>query len=482
MTREYAGLVAFDAVVLCVGLAWVAGLRLADARRPVATAGLAFFTGWIAVGVALALAVSFGVDPSVTAVLGAAVLAGACGLAFRLHGSRDGPRRVLRDERRLAVVGAAGAVVLVAATVTQLLWAWRSGADSSWDVWSMWEAKGRALYFFHGYETGPGGVTTYAHPDYPPFVTALIAAQYHFMGGPHATRLPFQQGLLSISFFGAVVALVRSRVPAWILYPTLAALAAAPRFWERMQSVLPDQAVAYFVAVAAVALILWLDERRGSFLALATLALAACALAKNEGVLLGTALVVAFGVAAAAARAPRARLVAIALLGPLAIVPWKWWLSRHGLSHVATDYAWRDLLHPGDLARNADRLGYASGHMLSLLFDTHLWTWVVVLGLAAVALALFRARTPAVAILAWAVISFLGQLTVYWIGRLEIQYYVATSAERVVGTLPIVLGAAAPLLLALSFQPRRGPTRPAAMERTGIEPVTYGLQSRRSPS
>jgi hypothetical protein len=455
VTAAAAPIALFDVCVAAVGYLWVSGLGAADHRRPVSMVGFSFFVGWMVMGVCLAVAVALEVDPSVPQTLAIASLAAAAGWGLRFVGRSHGPRHVARERGRLQLVAHAGGALLAVAAVTQAAWAWKSGADSSWDVWAMWEAKGRALYFFHAFDSGVGGATSFAHPDYPPLVPATIAAQYHVMGGPYSGELPFQQALVSIGFLATLIATLRPRVPAWILYPCLAVLASAPRFWDRMQTVLPDQSVAYFVAVAAVVLVLWLDERRPMYLVLAGLALAAGALTKNEGLLLGVSLVSTVVLVAAFARIERPWIAATPLVGLVALVPWKLWLTRHGLSHVPTDYAWSDLLDWHQLTQDRARVAYAVPRMAGVLFDTTLWTWVVPLAVVAVIVAALGARVSAVAIAAWVGAVFLGQACIYWIGRLDVAYYVATSAERVIGTLPVVLGSLTPLLLALGAS-RRG--------------------------
>jgi hypothetical protein len=455
MSVTSAGVIAFDLMLLLVGFAWLVGLRLVPLRPSLVVVGFAFFIGWIASAVVLAVAVSLDIDPSAPAVVGVAAVAAALGLGLRPL-TRSQHRPVVpstgRRSRRLTLVGLAGAVLLAIAALTQLAWVWKSGADSSWDVWAFWEPKGRALYYFHGLDTGAGGATTFAHPDYPPLVPAMIAAQYHFAGGAHAWQLPFQRGLVSIGFLLALVALLRTRVPGWVLFPSLALLASAPRYWERMQSVLPDQLVSYSIAIAAVSLVLWSRDRRPAYLALATLSLAAAALTKNEGVMLGLALVVSFAVVGFGASKRRALPILVSALGPAAIIPWKLWLHRHGLSSVATDYSWRTLGDVSYLTSHTDRLTYGASHLLTIPFDPNLWTWVTPVALAALAYSVVRLTAPAVAIAVWLLLALTGQALVYWIGRPEIHYYVATSAERVVATLPIVAASVMPLLLAFAVE------------------------------
>src|SRR6185437_14476860 len=96
--------------------------------------------------------------------------------------------------------------------------------------------------------------------------------------------------------------------------------------------------------------------------------------------------------------------------------------------------------------------------------------WLLVMPLAAVMLAVAACRLPAssIALGGWALVCFLGFAAVYWIGKLEIHYFIATSADRVTSTLPIVVGTAAPRLLGMALgseretQPRNGRSLKAA--------------------
>jgi hypothetical protein len=468
MTRAYLGLAAFDALLLTVGYAWLYGLRLLTARTAIICAPLALLVGVMATGTGLAWAVCAGVDPRVSHVVAVAALAAAVGVAARRRLDGGSPYRAGRPRPALVVVAAVATAILVATALTQLVWAAKANADVTWDVWWIWESKGRALYYLHDW-AARGGPISFGHADYPPLVPTMIASQYHFMGGAYARVLPLQQAIVSAAFLGSLVALLRPRVPAWLLMASVAALAAAPQFWGRMDSVMPDLTIGYFVAIAAVAWILWLDERRTTYMALATLALAAAALTKNEGLMLGLALLVGVAVAVAARDGLRSvRSLAPALLAPAAILPWKLWLRLHELPKVETDYAWADLFRPAYLADRTDRLAYAVPHMLSTAFDTNGWLLILPAALTAIAVAASAARPAAIAVATWMLLSFCGLAAVYWIGRLEIGFYIETSAVRVVAILPLVGGSVTPLLLALAFGPRPGvrrlrpPSAPAA--------------------
>jgi hypothetical protein len=418
--------------------------------------------------------VAFGVDPDAGALLALVVALVAGGIAVR----RLFPAVVLepspRETKPLRLAAAlAGLVLLVAGLASALAVAARSRADANWDVWAFWLGKAKAIYYFHGLDTAAGGYTSFPNADYPPLVPSVDAATFHLMGGVHASLLPLQQCLLGIAFAGALVVLLLPYVPRWILFPSLALLVLSPSFWDRITTVLPDQSVAYFLAAAAVGCVLWIEERRPAWLALSTLFLAAATLTKNEGLFLGGLLVVAMLVASVAVHRRPGLLAAVLVLGLAAILPWKLWLARHGQPTSAGDYSWSELLHPGFLADRLHRLGYASRHMAHFVLDTG--SWLLVLPLVLVALVLAARARPAVAIAlaAWLVAGFAGLATVYWIGRPELHWYVETSAQRVVATLPLVSGAVLPLLLGLALgsdhveQPLAGHSaQPASETRT----------------
>jgi hypothetical protein len=456
LTHAYLGLIAFDLVLTLAGYAVLFCLGLLrrglDAFRYL---GLAFLAGWATVGLTMGLGATVGVDPDLGEVLGGAAILIAISVAV---GRRVPalPRAARRPERsRLAVTTAlAGGATVVLSLGVALSEAIRANADMTWDAWQFWVPKAEAIYYFHGLDTGLSGFTTYGNPEYPPLVPVLNAASFHFTGGVYPMLLPLQQCLLLVAFIASVAALVR-RAPGWILFPSLALIVLAPQVWGEMFSVLPDQTLAYLLGVAAVAGILWLDERRGAWLCLAVVFLAAAALTKSEGVLLGLLLALVVVGAGFVLRGRRAVAGLALLLGPLALAPWKLWLAHHHQPTSATVYSWTDLLHPVYLADRFDRLTYATGHMVDLLADSNRWSPILPLTLAALIVLAPILRVLSAALAVWLIVAFLGLATVYWIGTPDVQWYVATSAYRVVTNLPIVAGAVLPLLLGIALERER---------------------------
>jgi hypothetical protein len=289
----------------------------------------------------------------------------------------------------------------------------------------------------------------------------------------HPTLLPLQQCIVSIAFLASVPALVGRRAQAWILFPVLALLAVAPEFWQRMASVLPDQTIGYLVSLAVLACVIWLRERRGAWLALAVVLLGAAVLTKAEGLFFGGALAVVMAVVAARRRAGRQALALF--LAPALLLPWKLWLWRHGQPLGPSEYHVSNLLRPQYLASHAWRLRYASDHLLSLIFDFGSWRLVLPLALLAVVLVARAAWRVAAVVALWLLLAFGSLSAVYWIGYPEVHWYVATSAKRVAGTLPIVAAVVTPVLLSLAlagatFDLRLGRRAPRAVRFARLEP------------
>ena len=183
--------------------------------------------------------------------------------------------------------------------------------------------------------------------------------------------------------------------------------------------------------------------RPAAFLALATRSSSpAAALTKDEGVLLGLLLAVSIIAAGLRhARPPRRRRASSSCSARSRSCPWRLWLESHHQPVSAQGvYSWSELVHPGYLADRLDRLTYAVGHMVDLLVDPTRWSPILPLTLASADRAradaarplrdgrrLDRRRLPRPRD------RLLDRHTRH-------HWYISTSADRVVGTLPIVAG------------------------------------------
>ncbi len=100
------------------------------------------------------------------------------------------------------------------------------------------------------------------------------------------------------------------------------------------------------------------------------------------------------------------------------------------------------------LGDRIDRLSYAASHMPAHVFDPDRWLLAVPLMLAAALLA--APRRPALSLLALASCSAVvaALLVVYWIGYPPVDWYIATSADRVIASAVVMAVVFLPLLLA----------------------------------
>jgi hypothetical protein len=415
-------------------------------------AGLAFVVGWAAVGIVESLALVLGAPITWWDVMVFCLALAAAGLALaRRVAAQTLP--VVSERGAAAWIAVAGAGVVFVELAALLRRALNEGAPLQWDAWAFWLPKAKSIVDFGGLDTGIGGFTSFANPGYPPFVPALDASAYAFMGNTHATPLALQAWLIVLAFFAALASLLAARVRPAILWPCLAFLAVLPTFTALVGSSLGDEPLMELLGLGAACVALWMLEREPRYAALAGIFLAAAAVAKNEGlppalVLAATALVVSV------ARAPRRPLApALVLAAPIAaLVPWRLWLSSHHL-RSSPDYRFSDLVHPSVLGDRVHRLTFAAKALPGHVFSPSQWLLAVPLMLAAAVLV--APRRPALAILAVlapaAVVA--GLLVVYWIGFPPVDWYIKTSADRVIASAVVMSVVFLPLLLAEAARP-----------------------------
>jgi hypothetical protein len=462
VTRAYLGLAALDALYLVAGLGLLAGFgHVRSPRTALRLAGVAFTVGWAAVGVVSVLLLVAGASLApwqVTLVCVAFAAAGVAAARVTPAVAEPAPIRPVR----------AWPVVLLAVAVAVLYLeelgrrAFAAGATYHQDAWGFWLPKAKAIALFGGLDTGPGGVTSYFHPDYPPLVPALDAVAFRFMDGLHASLLPAQEWVVVVAFVAAVAGLLARRVPAAVLWPCLALVVVSPSFGRWIGVSLADLPLALLFALAGVAIALWLTEGGTGHVALATTLLAAGALTKTEGgsLALGLAVVAAL----ASIRSLRVRwpgLVALVAAPLLVVLPWRQWLDRHDV-RPAPDYHLADLSDPGYLAERGDRLQHVATELPAYLVGGD--DWLIVLPLALAAALLVARRAPALALLlAGAPLAVLaGLVAVYWISVVPVEHYIDTSAERTVIPPILLAGSLLPLALAalLAGDGERAPASP----------------------
>ena len=322
------------------------------------------------------------------AVAVAVVLIVAQELVARRRVAGPAPEAAEEPDRRARVVAIAGAAGVSLVLACGLVVASTASADTEWDVWAFWLPKAKSIYYLDGLQDGPDGITTFASAEYPPLAAVVDAVTFRF-AGVHPADLLLQRWLLLAGFFLALAGLLLRRARPALVWPPLAMLAAAPATVRYADSLLADPLVAVTIALAAVCGVLWLLDPSRAFALLTALFLAAAALVKTEGFLLGILLAVlllAFGLSTRRV----GDLVAIVLAPVAALLPWKLWLETHDAPLWSELYDFGDLFRPGYLLDRLDRLGYALEHMARSVLSVDLWLLSVPIALLGVVLALPR--------------------------------------------------------------------------------------------
>ena len=321
MIADAALLLLANACFLAAGL----GLTRACGRweRPHEAArvvGLSYLAGVAAVGVAAPLLLVAGVSLSAWQAVLLCGVVGATGLLpWRLPLRLAAPL----DPAPALLLGLAAALLALLAVDLwwQPLW--------SYDSWTFWTPKARALAELGGLDERWFTGADVLNPDYPILLPAIEAIGFRFTG--YETRLlDLQSWLVLCGLMLALVELLRPRSRGLALGAVLAMLVAAPSVGLQAAAAQADVPLAAFLALSAVLAWIWVEERDHGALALASLFGAAAAATKVEGIAFAAAVL---GVAAALTllrgRTRDAALTAgaAALAIGVATVPWRLWLA-----------------------------------------------------------------------------------------------------------------------------------------------------------
>jgi len=343
-------------------------------------AGLAYLLGVAGVGALWTLLVIAGVPFSLWIVLAVPVLVALVGgLAGRRLGRPRPEVGTLATGPKLAVTA-----VGIAATGLFLEAAFRSARLAglySWDAWSFWVPKAKAIYFFG--DLDEQFFTTLPGPSYPPFVPVLDAAAFHVMGSPDVVTLHVQYWFLAVGFVWALAGLLSELVPAWILWPFVLLSLAAPRIGSRFHVPEADLLLDFLFVIAALLVGYWLLDRQPWRLVVASVLLCGVVLTKREGLLLVALLVVATLLASARQLRTTWRPLAVAVVGIAAVaVPWRVWYLIHGVGGEGPSAG----LDPSE---NAERLWPSVRLAIEVLVDSGHWSVVAPVAIGALVLAGF---------------------------------------------------------------------------------------------
>ena len=418
-------------------------------------AGVAYFLGLAGLMVVTMLELVLGIPFGRATILANSVLLVVLGVlvgrrrGFAAPGLRPPGWRFPRISL-VAAAFAAGIVVYFEALVRAERLA---GVAREWDSWANWLPKSRSLYLSGHLDLDFMALVPQL-PSYPPGPTIIQASAFHAMGSADAATLHLQYWFLAVGFVAAVVGFLSGRVRHAILLPALLALLVAPSLLDWITTVYADIPLGYFVALAGLLLILWIEEREPWHLAAATLLLSGAMLMKREGMLFAACVLLAGLVASFADRRQLWRRLFLAGLVAFALVlPWRIWIAAHDLPAAGYDTGYVGVVS------DVDRLWSALDISVRTLFHRDLWSFVPVVAVAAILLALLAGAWR---LSSYAVTLFVaGAAAVTWV--LWVNHGLALVHEdwairRLMGTTVLALAVLTPLLLQRAWS-ASGPLR-----------------------
>jgi hypothetical protein len=449
--RAIAGLLAFNVFVLAVGAGVLWGLRgWRWWTELVRLAGVAYFLGVAALMVLTMLELVLGipVDLVTVALTGVGVVVAGIGVGRRRGFAAPGFRAPEWRFPRISVLAALFLAGIVVYFESLLRAARLAGVAREWDSWANWLPKSKSLYLSERLDLEFLAVVPQL-TSYPPGHTSIQALAFHAMGSPDTVTLHLQYAFMAIFFAAAVIGLLAGRVRDLILFPVLLAFLVARYLLDWLTTVYADLPMGYLIALAALLVFLWIDERQSWHLAAATLLLSGAMLTKREGMLFAVCVLFA-GLAASLGERRRAwpRLVAAGLIAFALVLPWRIWYTSHGIASVGPDTGYDG--HVSDL----DRLWPAFEITLRSLVHPDLWHFAAVLAVAAIVLALLAGAWRISLYTAAFLVASVGAVTwILWVNHGLTLIHEDWAIRRFVGTPMLVLAALTPLLLQRAWSP-----------------------------
>jgi hypothetical protein len=362
------GLLALNLWLFVVGVCVLFGLRGWNSWVEFGRlSGLAYMCGVGSLGIMWVWQLTVSIDMSLATIFGSGVIIAVAAVLVGLRlGRRLPPRPTVRKPPLQLSLIAALFGGLAGVYLEAQFRAGRLAGLYEFDAWSFWVPKAQAIYYFGGLDGR--FFHDLAGQSYPPLVPALEAAAFHFMGAADEVTLHLQFWFLLLGFVGAVVGLLSSRVPPFLLWPFLLLVLVTPHVVDHALQPQADFLLDEFFGLAALLLALWLKDRSNWELGGAALFLAGAMLTKREGyVLAACALLAALIVTRPHARGLWPRLGAVGLVAGAATVPWRVLLGVRDLEGGGPEAGGLGLLAHAERAWPSLRLA------LSTLFDFHVW-------------------------------------------------------------------------------------------------------------
>ncbi len=369
----------------------------------------------------------------------------------------------------------AAACLLIAAPAAVWLPYERLMPLTGWDAWAIWLLKAKAFYLDGG--IGPlldRGGEFVSQPGYPLLVPLYTTFLYVLNGGVADQAAKVFSPCFYLATLGVFHHFARRRLDASRALVLTAMLASVPMLGHAAFEFAgyADVTLAFYFLAAAGFLEQWFRENEASLLGAASIAATAAAWTKNEGqfFLLAILLLAAWKLARGRAGARDW----LWLSAPPAAVLLPWWLVRQAHGVEAAGFI------PG-IDFNAALFATALRHLLSLATDP--WAFSLTFYLFAggvIGALILGCRKPSRILhllVAW---QFLGALLAYATGRNEIQWWLGTSAGRILAQItPLALLSAA--VVFSEWGERYGQEQaPAAPEATAKAPSRTKRRSRRT--
>jgi hypothetical protein len=434
------GLLAANVLYLAIGVGLMPLLRIAPSRDElIRRFGLSYVVGVAGTGI---LAATLAL---VRIPLGLAELAFIAALVLLL-GLRRLPQtavaRAPAEPLWSRIVGGS-ALLLAGVLLAHAARTFRIRPLLEWDGWAIWAMKARGLYELGGAESPVFTSESYPPLQHPLWLPSIEAIDFRAMGAFDGTLIHLQLIFLALGFLAAYWTLLRGVAPDALLGVVALAILAAEPVLKQLSTNLADVPLAFLVALGIAALARWVAANERWALVCSALFLAAATLTKSEGALFALA---AFLAALPAARGRLGPLLWAALAVVLVLLPWRVFIAVHDLP--VADYDLANLVDPGYLSDNADRVRPAADGLLKEIFsgDWGLLVPLVFVGLASAVLARQYALAAYTAV--WVALSFLGLLAIYWISVVPVELQHVWTADRTIVTIVVGAAALVPLLTA----------------------------------